>query len=75
MKLTTHDVFDKLLNDDKILDLSGQIRFFLGDVDIIVRQKDVVGNIIARMAGRLAQEAEGGIRRGRKHPDAAGLFS
>lgn len=26
--------------------ITGQIRFYLGDVDIIVKQKDVVGNII-----------------------------
>lgn len=32
--------------EDRILELKGQIRFFLGDVDIIVKQKDVVSNII-----------------------------
>lgn len=46
MRLTSQEVYDKLINEDKILELKGQIRFFLGDVDIIVRQKDVVGNII-----------------------------
>ncbi len=46
MKLTAQQVYDKLINDDKILEMKGQIRFFLGDVDIIVKQKDVVGNII-----------------------------
>lgn len=35
-----------MVNDDHILDLHGQIKFFFGDVDIIVKQKDVVGNII-----------------------------
>lgn len=29
-----------------MLEIEGQINFFLGDVDIIVKQKDVVGNII-----------------------------
>ena len=29
-----------------MLESEGQIKFFLGDVDIIVKQKDVVGNII-----------------------------
>lgn len=46
MRLTSQEVYDKLLEEDKILELQGQIRFYLGDVDIIVRQKDVVGNII-----------------------------
>ena len=39
-------VYDTLINDDKILTLKGRIQFHLGDVDIVVRQKDVVGNII-----------------------------
>ena len=46
MRLTAQQVYDKLINEDKILELQGQIRFFFGDVDIIVKQKDVVGNII-----------------------------
>lgn len=46
MKLSSQEILNKLLNDDKILDAKGQIKFFLGDVDIIVKQKDVVGNII-----------------------------
>lgn len=45
-RLTADQVYDRLLNVDKIKTLAGQIRFYLGDVDIIVRQKDVVGNII-----------------------------
>ena len=44
--LTPEEVFDTLLNVDKITSLEGQIRFYLGDVDIVVRQRDVVGNII-----------------------------
>ena len=46
MKLTSQQVYNKLIREDKILQLEGQIRFYLGDVDIIVKQKDVVGNII-----------------------------
>lgn len=46
MKLTAEQIYDRLVNGDKIFDLKGQIKFFLGDVNIIVRQKDVVGNII-----------------------------
>lgn len=46
MRLTAAEIYTKLINDDKVLELNGQIRFFLGDVDIIVKQKDVVGNII-----------------------------
>lgn len=44
--LTPEEVYERLLNVDKITTLDGQIRFYLGDVDIIVKQKDVVGNII-----------------------------
>ncbi len=46
MRLTAQQIYDKLIADDKILELQGQIKFFLGDVNIIVKQKDVVGNII-----------------------------
>ena len=46
MKLTAQEVYDKLINDDKIKLLKGQIRFHLGDVSIIVKRKDVVGNIL-----------------------------
>lgn len=46
MRLTACEIYDKLVNEDKILELKGQIKFYLGDVSIIVRQKDVVGNII-----------------------------
>lgn len=46
MRLSAQQVYDKLVNEDKILELRGQIKFFFGDVDIIVKQKDVVGNII-----------------------------
>ena len=46
MRLTAQQVYDKLVYEDKILELKGQIKFFMGDVDIIVKQKDVLGNII-----------------------------
>lgn len=46
MRLSAQQIYNKLINEDKILELQGQIKFFFGDVDIIVRQKDVVGNII-----------------------------
>ena len=46
MRLTAQEVYNILVNEDRILELQGQIRFFFGDVDIIVKQKDVVGNII-----------------------------
>lgn len=46
MRLTARQVYDKLLNGDRILTLQGQIRFSFGNIDITVRQKDVVGNII-----------------------------
>lgn len=45
-KLSPEEVYDRLLNVDKILTLKGRIRFYLGDVNIVVKQKDVVGNII-----------------------------
>ncbi len=46
MKLTAEEVYNKLINDDKILEVKGQICFYLGNVDIIVKQRDVVGNIM-----------------------------
>ncbi|GHU51161.1 type II restriction endonuclease NlaIV [Clostridia bacterium] len=46
MRLTAIQLYDKLIQEDKILELKGQIKFCLGDVDIVVKQKDVVGNII-----------------------------
>ena len=46
MNCTPQQIYDKLVNEDKILTLKGQIKFFLGDGSIVVKQKDVVGNII-----------------------------
>lgn len=45
MELTAKQIYDMLINKDNILELQGQIKFFLGDVGIIVKQKDVVGNM------------------------------
>ena len=46
MRLSAQEIYDRLLNVDQICKLEGQIKFFLGDVNIIVKQKDVVGNIM-----------------------------
>lgn len=46
MRLSAQEIYNKLINDEHILELEGQIRFYLGDVNIIVKQKDVVGNIM-----------------------------
>ncbi|MDR3292835.1 MAG: NgoBV family restriction endonuclease [Clostridiales bacterium] len=46
MRCSAQEVYNRLVNDDKILELQGQIQFHFGDVEIIVKQKDVVGNII-----------------------------
>jgi type II restriction enzyme len=44
--MTAQEVYDKLINEEQILKLEGQIRFYLGNVNIIVKQRDVVGNIM-----------------------------
>ena len=46
MKLTVDEIYDRLVNEDKILTKKGRITFTLGDIDIIVKQRDVVGNIM-----------------------------
>lgn len=46
MRLTSQEVYNKLVNEDRITELEGQIKFYLGDVNIIVKQRDVVGNIM-----------------------------
>ena len=46
MQLTVEEIYSRLVNDDKILTKKGRITFSLGDIDIIVRQRDVVGNIM-----------------------------
>lgn len=44
--MTAVEVYDTLIKVDKILEISGQIKFKLGDVKIVVKQRDVVGNIM-----------------------------
>ena len=46
MRLTVKEIYKKLVDDDKILTKQGLITFSLGDTDIIVKQRDVVGNIM-----------------------------
>lgn len=45
-KVTAEEVYDLLVHEDRILTAQGQIRFKLGTVEVRVRQKDVVGNIL-----------------------------
>lgn len=44
--MTAAEVYNTLIKVDKILEISGQIKFKLGDVKIVVKQRDVVGNIM-----------------------------
>lgn len=44
--LTPDEVYNKLVTDYKIKSVTGGITFKLGDVGIIVKQKDVIGNLI-----------------------------
>lgn len=46
MKLTAEQIYNKLVNEERILKLQGQIRFNLGSVGVIVNQKDAVGSVI-----------------------------
>lgn len=46
MILTVDQIYNKLVNDDKILTKKGRITFELGDISIVVKQRDVVGNIM-----------------------------
>lgn len=46
MIVTAREVYDKLVKEDRILESAGRITFSFDDVNIIVKQKDVVGNII-----------------------------
>jgi len=46
MRTSPKDIFNLLIQEDKILEIDGQIRFFFGDINIIVKQKDVIGNIM-----------------------------
>lgn len=44
--VTAEDIYTELVEVDKIKTIKGQIKFNLGDVSIIVKRKDVVGNIL-----------------------------
>ena len=44
--VTAQEIFDSLVNVDKIQSLAGFIKFHMGDVSITVKRKDVVGNIL-----------------------------
>ena len=46
VRITSAQLYDCLMNRERITRLEGQIQFVLGDVQIIVKQRDVVGNII-----------------------------
>lgn len=46
MRLTVDEIYERLVNDDKILTKEGRITFTLGDISIVVKQRDVVGNIM-----------------------------
>ena len=48
MRLTAQEVYDKLVNEDGILQLEGQIKFYLGDVNIIVKQREMLWEISCR---------------------------
>lgn len=43
---TALEIYNEMLDEYKIKELKGQIKFHLGDVSIIVRRRDVIGNII-----------------------------
>lgn len=44
-RMTAQEIYEKLI-EEEIQKKEGRIKFYLSDVDIIVKQKDVVGNII-----------------------------
>lgn len=46
MKITPEQLFEKLNYDFRITEQTGNIQFNLGDVSIIVKRRDVVGNIM-----------------------------
>lgn len=46
MNITAEQIYDRLVNVDKIKNVKGQIRLNLGNVDIVVCQKDIVDRII-----------------------------
>ena len=44
--ITAQEIYDKLMNEDRITDLNGYIKFNLGDYVMTVKSKDVVGSIL-----------------------------
>lgn len=46
IKLSATQVYSRLVDDDKILEQEGRIKFYFGNVNIVVKQRDVVGNVI-----------------------------
>lgn len=46
MRITAEDVYRRLIDEDCILEKKGEIWFRFDDIDLLVRQKDVVGNIM-----------------------------
>ena len=46
MRLNAQQIYDKLINEDRILEIEGRITFYFGNINIIVKQRDVVGNIV-----------------------------
>lgn len=46
MKITPKQLYERLNNDFRITEQTGNIQFNLGDVSIIVKRRDVVGNIM-----------------------------
>ena len=44
--VTAREIYDELMNNDRITTLAGLIEFRMGDVSIRVKRKDVVGNIL-----------------------------
>lgn len=46
MNFSAQEIYNTLVHEDQICSLQGQIKFYLGEVNIVVKQRDVVGNII-----------------------------
>jgi type-2 restriction enzyme nlaIV len=54
--MNASDIYNKLLDDDKILSQKGEIKFNFANISITVKQKDVIGNIIQEwLAGWLSK--------------------
>jgi len=46
MKYTAQDLYDKLVNNYKIIGETGSIKFTVKDLSILIKTKDSVGNLI-----------------------------